>query len=139
MRIVVAATCLLLGACGGAPQPPLVASEVEITRPVPGRNMSAGFMVLTNNTDDAIRITAATSPQYAAVEIHETTIEEGIARMRELDELVVPAHGSVTLRRGGKHLMLMQGNGEDDAVSLQFFSDGAPVLSIEYANPEGSD
>ena len=139
MRIVVTAICLLLGACSGAPQPPLVASEVEITRPVPGRNMSAGFMVLTNNTDDAIRITAATSPQYAAVEIHETTIDEGIARMRELDELVVPAHGSVTLRRGGKHLMLMRGDGADDTVSLQFFSDGAPVLSIEYAYPEGSD
>lgn len=139
MRSVVIAFFLLLGGCGGAPQPPLVASEVEITRPMPGRNMSAGFMVLTNNTDAAIRITAATSPQYATVEIHETTIEDGIARMRELGELVVPAHDSVTLQRGGKHLMLMRGDDTGDAVSVQFFSDGAPVLAIEYRYPEGGD
>jgi len=138
MRCLVVGICILLAACG-APQPPLVASEVEITRPVPGRNMSAGFMVLTNNTDQAIRITSATSPQYEAVEIHETTIEDGIARMRALDELVVPAHGGVALRRGGKHLMLMGGGDTGATVSVQFFSDGAPVLAIEYSYPEGEE
>lgn len=138
MRIVVTAVCLLLAACG-APQPPLVAGEVEITRPLPGREMSAGFMVLTNNTDRAIRITSATSPQFAAVEIHETSIEDGIARMRALDELIVPANGSVTLRRGGKHLMLMRGGDIGDTVTVEFFSDGVPVLSIEYMYPEGDE
>jgi periplasmic copper chaperone A len=136
MRCVVIAAFLLLAACG-TPQPPLVAAEVEITRPMPGRNMSAGFMVLKNNSDQAIRITSATSPQYAAVEIHETTIEDGIARMRALDELVVPAQGSVTLERGGKHLMLMRGGDIGTTVAVQFFSDGVPVLSIEYTYPEG--
>ncbi|MEJ2298130.1 MAG: copper chaperone PCu(A)C [Woeseiaceae bacterium] len=136
MRCVVIAAFLLLAACG-APQPPLVAAEVEITRPVPGRNMSAGFMVLKNNSDQAIRITSATSPQYAAVEIHETTIEDGIARMRALDELVVPAQGSVTLERGGKHLMLMRGGDIGTTVAVQFYSDEVPVLSIEYTYPEG--
>jgi copper(I)-binding protein len=135
MRIVLMAACILLAACG-APQPPLVASEVEITRPMPGRNMSAGFMVLTNNTDREIRITSATSPQYETVEIHETTIDDGIARMRPLDALLVPARGSVTLRRGGKHLMLMHGSETGDSVAVQFFTDGVPVLSIDYTYPE---
>lgn len=135
-RLVLTTICIWVAACS-APQPPLVAAEVEITRPVPGRNISAGFMVLTNNTDRAIHITSATSPQYEAVEIHETTIEDGIARMRALDELVVPAHGGVTLRRGGKHLMLMRGESAGDTVAVQFFSDGVPVLSIEYTYPEG--
>jgi copper(I)-binding protein len=131
MRIAVVLAALLLAACG-APQPPLVASDVEITRPMPGRHMSAGFLVLTNNTDADIRITRVTSPQFGAVEIHETTIEDGIARMRELDELVIPAGGSVQLERGGKHLMLMQAGDTGDTVSLQLFSDDAPVLDIVY-------
>lgn len=122
---------LALVACG-APQPPLVAGNVEITKPMPGRNMSAGFLVLTNNTDADIHITRVTSPQFGAVEIHETTIEDGIARMRELPELVIPAHGSVTLERGGKHLMLMRAQGLGETVSLQFLNNEAPVLDIEY-------
>ena len=132
MRVALVLAALVIAACG-APQPPLVASDVEITRPMPGRPMSAGFLVLTNNTDADIRITRVTSPQFGAVEIHETTIEDGIARMRELGALVVPARGSVTLERGGKHLMLMQARDIGDAVSLQLFSEDAPVLDIVYS------
>ena len=94
--------------------------------------MSAGYLVLTNNTDEAMRITAVESPQFGRVEIHETTIVEGVSRMRELEELTVPAHGSVALQRGGKHLMLMQANDLDDSVTLQFFSDYTPLLSVDY-------
>ena len=131
MRISPIIVALMLAACG-APQPPLVASDVEITKPVPGRHMSAGFFVLTNNTDEDILITSVTSPQFGAVEIHETTIDDGIARMRELDELVVPSRSSVKLERGGKHLMLMQAKDLGDSVSLQLLNDSAPVLHIEY-------
>ena len=132
MRKLCLISLLLLVACG-APQPPLVATDVEITRPIPGRSMSAGFLVLTNNTDEAIRITSVTSPQFGSIELHETTIENGIARMRKVDELLVPAGGSVTLERGGKHLMLMQAGELGESVSLQLYDDEGPVLDIEYA------
>lgn len=131
MRIALFVLVLVVAACG-APQPPLVASDVEITRPVPGRHMSAGFLVLTSNSDEDIRITRVTSPQFGTVEMHETTIDDGIARMREMEQLVIPAHGSVTLERGGKHLMLMQARDVGATVSLQLFSGDAPVLTIEY-------
>jgi len=126
--------CALLAACS-PPQPPLVATVVEITKPMPGAHMSAGYMVLTNNTDAAIVIDAIRSPQFGAVEIHETTIDDGISRMREIGALVVPAHGSVTLERGGKHLMLMRPRDPGESVSLTLLSEGAPVLSIDYAFP----
>ena len=138
MRFIALAALALLGACG-APQPPLVASDVEITTPMPGRSMSAGYLVLTNNTGEPIIIDGVTSPQYGAVEIHETTIEDGISRMRELEELVVPARGSVTLERGGKHLMLMRAQGASQTVTLQLLHDGIPVLTIERPYLEGGD
>lgn len=122
---------LLLAACGGQ-QPPLVASDVEITAPLPGRSMSAGFLVLRNTTDEAIRITGASSPQFESVEIHETTIENGVSRMRRLDALLVPAHGSLTLERGGKHLMLTRARDLGDAITLHLLSGDVPVLTIEY-------
>ena len=137
MRVATLCAALVVAACGGT-EPPLVADEVEISRPMPGRQMSAGYLVLTNNTGEPIRITGVTSPQFAAVEIHETTLENGIARMRKLDELVVPARQSVRLERGGKHLMLMRARDLGDSVSLQLMSDGAPILALEYSFPEGN-
>lgn len=128
---------LTLSAACSAPQPPLVATDVEITRPIPGMNMGAGFLVLTNNTNKAIRITQVTSPQFAAIEIHETTLENGVSRMRRLDVLEVPAHGSVTLARGGKHLMLMRPRDLQDAVSLRFMSGKVPALTVEYSFEAG--
>ena len=121
-----------LTACG-APQPPLVVSELEITRPMPGMKMSAGFFVITNNTDEATRITHVSSPQFEAVEIHETTVTDGISKMRELGALDVPARTSVVLERGGKHLMLMRPRDLEGAVSLQFYSGDLPVLSVDYS------
>ena len=131
MRLFPMIALVLLAACG-SPKPPLVASEVEITPPMPGRMMSAGYLVLTNNTDEAIVIDGVASPQFGVVEIHQTILENGISRMRQIEELVVPARGSVTLERGGKHLMLIRAQGASETVTLQLLSDGAPVLTIEH-------
>ena len=135
-----ASSCILimLAACS-APQPPLVASDVEITKPMPGHSMSAGYFVLSNNTDQDIRITGAKSPQFGNVQIHETTVEDGVARMRRIDALVVPAKGQVTLERGGKHLMLMKAGDLEDTVLLELLSDGVPVLTISYVYPGETD
>lgn len=135
MRLAVILLAILLVACG-APKPPLVISELEVTKPMPGRHMSAGFFVVANNTDEVFRITSVTSPQFARVEIHETTVTDGVSRMREIEALIVPAQGSVVLERGGKHLMLMQPRDIGDSVTLQFVSGDAPVLSVDYVFPE---
>jgi hypothetical protein len=51
---------------------------------------------------------SVTSPQFARVELHETRIEDGMARMRQLDGLDLPPGGRVTLAPGGLHLMLLE-------------------------------
>ena len=135
MRLLPVLVTALLVACG-APQPPLVATDLEVTKPIPGRQMSAGFLVLTNNTGEDILISSVTSPQFESVEIHETTIEDGVARMREIEELVVPANGSVSLERGGKHLMLMRARNVQDSVTLHLMSGDVPALTVEYSFEE---
>jgi len=132
MRSSVLLLALLLAACG-APEPPLVVSELEITKPMPGMRMSAGFLVISNNTGETTRITKVSSPQFEAVEIHETTVTDGISRMRELDAIEIPARSSVVLERGGKHLMLMRPLDLQGSVTLRFFSGDLPVLSVDYS------
>ena len=132
MRPAVLLLAFLLAACG-APEPPLVASALEITKPMPGMQMSAGFFEITNNTGETMRITRVSSPQFEAVEVHETIVADGISRMREIGVLEIPAQSTVVLERGGKHLMLMRPRNLQDSVTLQFFSGDLPVLSIDYS------
>jgi copper(I)-binding protein len=120
---------LALGACT-ADEPPLVATDVVIKAPMPGMKMSAGYLTLSNNTDADITITKVTSPQFGAVEMHETRLENDVSRMVALDQLTIPAGSSVTFEPGGKHLMLMRPDDPLDAVTLDFHAGGDVVLTL---------
>ena len=130
MRSVALIVCLFLAACGGEAKAPLVASNIVITEPMPGRHMSAGYMSFTNNTSDAIYITHVVSPEFDAIEMHESLVEDGIAKMRPIEELVIPANSGISLQRGGKHLMLMRPIGALDSVSLSFYSGDTLLLNV---------
>lgn len=131
MRIVALIVCLFLSACGGEAEAPLVASDIVITEPMPGRHMSAGYISFTNNTSDAINITHVVSPEFEAVELHESLVEDGIAKMRRIETLTIPANSSVSLQRGGKHLMLMRPTSALDTVSLSFYSGDTLLLNVK--------
>ncbi|MGI9234140.1 MAG: copper chaperone PCu(A)C [Woeseiaceae bacterium] len=121
----------LIVACSDVPAPPLVASDVVVTRPMPGMKMSAAYMSLTNNSNEVVRITRAASSHYESVQFHETTIKDGVARMRAMPALEIPAGATVTLQRGGKHLMLMRPTGPTDTVTLEFLDGDDLLLAID--------
>ena len=100
---------------------------------MPGMQMSAAYLTLTNNTDDAIRITRVASPQYESVQLHESILQDGVARMRAIRALEIPAGQTVTLQRGGKHLMLMRPTAPVETVSLQFLDGDTLLLSVDAA------
>jgi copper(I)-binding protein len=122
--------CLALGACSEEALPPLVATGITVTTPVPGSSMSAGYLMLSNNTDHEIRVTRVTSPQFSAVEIHESLLENGIAKMRRVNTLRIPAGSTIGLQRGGTHLMLMRPTGDLDTVYLNFYDDDSLLLGV---------
>ncbi len=126
--VLLVATATAFGC--GEPKPPLEASDVVVTQTMPGVQMSAGYLTLRNNTAVDIAVTRVTSPQFGSVQIHETVVENEIASMRKLDELVVPAGGEAVLERGGKHLMLMKAADNADAVTLNLYSGETLLLAI---------
>lgn len=121
---------LLITACSNESGPPLTVSQVEVTRPMPGMSMSAGYFVLRNDSRVPTRITSVSSPQFGSVEMHETTLENNVSRMREIPEVIVPPGDEVIFERGGKHLMLMQADDDLSNVTLNFYSDDALLLSV---------
>jgi copper(I)-binding protein len=130
MRSFAFIVCLFLSACGTDTRPPLVATDIVVTAPMPGSRMSAGYMSFSNNTDMPIRISRVTSPDFGEVEIHESSLEDGVAKMRRIEVLTIPANSGVSLQRGGKHLMLMLPGDVLDTVSLSFYSADTLLLSV---------
>ena len=131
-RTAALALSLLLVACSGK-SAPLTADFLEVSLPRPGTQMGVAYMIITNTTSAAITITDISSPQFAAVEMHETVLTDGISRMRRLDSITIPADSSMAFERGGKHLMLMRPTGDLDDITLAFNAGSVPVLAISVS------
>jgi len=130
LLLIVLVLALVLAACTEKSGPPVVASNIIVTAPAPGMPMAAGYLDITNQSGTAIRITSVTSPDYELVEMHETTIEDGVARMRAIPALEIEDGDTVTFERGGKHLMLMRPLESPDTVTLNFYSEDLLLLSV---------
>jgi periplasmic copper chaperone A len=96
--------------------------------------ITGAFMTIRNGTDVDERLIRASTDIAGAVEIHETTIENDVMRMRPVEGVDIPAGGSVALEPGGLHIMLM-GMGQDlvpgDMVSLKLDFESGRSLVIE--------
>ncbi|MEO8062795.1 MAG: TonB-dependent receptor [Pseudomonadota bacterium] len=76
-----------------------------------GRPVGVAYLSITNNGDSADTLTGASSPLAASVQMHQTTLSEGMARMRPLAELTIASRKTVKIEPGGIHLMLVGLNG----------------------------
>lgn len=73
-------------------------------RAAPAGGMGALYLTIVN-TGPADRLTGAASPAGKA-ELHESSKDNGVMRMRPVAGLDIPAGGSVKLAPGGYHFML---------------------------------
>ena len=82
----------------------LVIENAWIRLPAPSQSVAAGYCDLRN--DGAVPVTVVGFAGPFRVEMHETRVEDGVARMRRVRELNLPAKSAMQLAPGGKHLML---------------------------------
>ena len=112
MRRLLLATAVALTAAGAAFAHEYAAGDLRIahpwTRPTSaGAPAAAGYMDITNTGRSADRLVSASTPHAARVEIHQSSMEGGMMRMKALPSGVeIPAGGVVKLAPGGLHLML---------------------------------
>jgi copper(I)-binding protein len=107
----------------------------------PGQPNSAVFMVLRNAGAEDRAVVSAASPVSDVVELHTHRMEDGMMKMRQVEQITLPAGDSVTLKPGGLHVMLIGLQqqlqpGDEVAVTLTL-DDGtelplaAPVRKVE--------
>lgn len=73
----------------------------------PGQPNSGAFMAFVNRDSAAHAVVGASSPAAAVVELHTHTHENGMMKMRRIDQIDIPAHATTVLKPGGLHVMLI--------------------------------
>jgi len=98
--------------------------------------VSAAYMVLLNRGDTPLKVVSASSPAAVEVQIHETVVENDVAKMQELTAgLDLPAGERVELKPGGLHIMLIDlvkpiAPGEAILVTLTFETGETLTLGV---------
>ncbi|WP_370280119.1 copper chaperone PCu(A)C [Pontibacterium sp.] len=68
---------------------------------------SAAYMEIQNTGDKVLQVESATSPVAEVVEVHQTSMVDGVMRMSEVKGLQVPVGGKVEMKPGSYHVMLI--------------------------------
>ncbi len=131
-------TALVLTACGavtaGRPQ---ISVEDAWARPVPAAGGNgAVFFRLINAGNEADQLVGGESPVAGTVEVHKTTMEEGVIKMEHIPSLEIPAKGEVLLKPGDYHIMLIDVStiltpGDTLPITLSFEKSGEMKLEVE--------
>ena len=79
-------------------------TEAWVRAPVAGQKNASAYLELTS--DRSAALVAAGSPVAGRVELHASTTEGGVMRMRALPRIELPAGRTVKFATAGMHLML---------------------------------
>lgn len=95
-------------------------------------------MTLVTVGSEDVSLVKIESDAFETVEMHEMATVDGMMKMRELKETVIPADGLVRFAPGGKHLMLIGPRqdmtaGQTIDMTLTFESAVKQTVSIKVA------
>lgn len=74
----------------------------------PGSPNTAAFMVLKNDADQPVKLVAAASAAAGRAELHTHLHENGVMKMRQVENIEIPAKGEAVLKPGSLHIMLFE-------------------------------
>jgi copper(I)-binding protein len=136
------AACALLAGCS-ASAPEIEAREGWVRETAPGTSMAAVYMIVANRGGGDDRLVGVETPRGTA-ELHVSQIANGIASMRAVEGLPVPAGGELRLAPGGAHLMVTGLDaplkvGERFPVTLRFDRSEPQSLTIHVLQAGTSD
>ena len=115
-------------------------NKITVSNPhlvVFGKNAKSGsgYFVISNNNSSAVILNKVTSDIGAAM-LHKTDIDEkGVAKMKHLENIVVPGNRSLKLEPGGFHIMFMNIRNkmeENERYPATLFFEGLGTLEIDF-------
>lgn len=102
---------------------------------------SAVYLDITNDSDKQYTLIKASAISVTdIVEIHQSFVnEKGIVRMAPINEIVIPAHTTISLKPNGMHLMLLGlrknlNLGDKFELTLKFKEDMEKIVLVSVRN-----
>lgn len=80
-------------------------------RLMPAQVPSAGYFKINNQQDSPIELLAARTDSFGLTMLHQTYEEDGLAKMKETDGLLIEPHQHLSFEPGGYHVMFEQPTG----------------------------
>jgi copper(I)-binding protein len=104
----------------------------------PGADVAAAYLTVENRGDTDDALIGASTAAAGSVTIHETVEENGVAAMRPLERMTIPAGDTLEMQPGGAHLMLMDlsvplDEGETVPLTLTFEKEGEITIDVAVA------
>ena len=111
-------------------------------RAMPQGIPSGGYFTLHNEGGEDVVLTGASSPACGSLMLHKSEAKGGMSSMHPVDQVDVPAGGSIAFAPGGYHLMCMQATsaimpGGRVMVTLSFEDGGKLTVPFEVRNAAG--
>ncbi len=134
--------CLAAGTPPEPTQARVAKVEAAWVRWLPANVPLAGFATITNPSDRAIVLTAASSPAFQDVSIHRTIQIGGGVQMAPVDAITIAPHSTVDFAARGFHFMLMRSRVPLDSqravpITLRFADGSSLALEFEVRKEAG--
>jgi periplasmic copper chaperone A len=99
---------LLLGLLFGISlaQADVTISDAWVRASNPGQSVVAAYLTL--NSRENVHLVYVETARAGSTELHSMTMQNGVMKMRHVEELPIPANKPVELAPGGLHLMLFE-------------------------------
>ena len=138
--VLMFSACWAMPAMSGHHKQTVVNVDMPYVRaPVPGQNMTAAFLMISNSGEQNCKLIAASSSYAKKIEFHTHQHVDGMMRMRPVEAVDVPAGSVVAFKPGGLHLMLFGvKSGEESSAEITLSTDkcgeiqfSAPIKSLK--------
>ncbi len=142
MRLPLVLAFLALSACGQPSPSKIEVRDAWARATVPGQRAGAAYATIANRGGAADRLIAVTTDRASMAMMHTNQTQAGIARMRMVGGIDIPADGSIELRPGGTHIMLERLTGPLTAgdqfdLHLRFERSGEQIVPVRV-EPAGA-
>ncbi|MFZ5918764.1 MAG: copper chaperone PCu(A)C [Chloroflexota bacterium] len=137
-----------LAACSPKTSGPNIEIEGAWARPSPKMaGAGAAYMILKNSGSEADKLVSASTTASKVVELHESFMDENnVMKMRPVEggAIEVPAGGSVELKPGGLHIMLIDlieplQSGQTVPLTLEFEKSGEIDIEVNVSEQKPND
>lgn len=116
----------------------LVIEHLSAAATLAGTSNGSVHFTIVNKGPQADRLVAADAAAAEKTSLHTHTMENGVMKMREIDGIDIPAGGTVQLKAGGLHVMLIGlktplKEGDSFPMTLSFQKAGQTTVQVHVS------